>query len=414
MNQIKPYLFWIIAGVLLLVLLIGAVVTAPRGTIGSNQLNSVEIKAQLDTKVKAFTNLVKRARKGDPVGGPPWDPVIDAEIQRLTNDYLLTPKWADAIKPNVEEYRKQLAAIQTDLVERSKNLHQPISENRDLLAWFTAYQAQTAQFVTQLRDAHCLVVPEETQTARTTGIRPPGGRATVGGAPTNEDNPLDPATGAKIRGVLGLFTRSGPLPPAEEHALLTTRFRIIQALGRVVLASAADTRPNPVVDPDQTVRRPAAIAGLEWARDTEPLLGVTASYATYVRLSLTLHGTESALLATLAGLESLERPIAIVAGSTLTRQDRLPAGRRRTVDSDGEPVAALAELKVDLVVLDYSKMPDPTAENLESLQQPQGLPGGLPGGYPGSDYPMGMPPGMPMGMPPSGMPPDTGMEGGME
>lgn len=397
MNQIKPYLFWIVAGVLLLVLLIGAVVTSPRGTIAGNTLDSVGVKAHLDTKVRDFKNLVQRARKGDPVGLP-WDPVSDEQIQRLTNDYLLTTKWADAIKPNVEEYRKQLAAIQEDLVNRSKPLHEPVSTSRDLLTWFTAYQEQTGQFVAQLRDANCLVVPVD-PTVRS-GIRPGGGRTAGAGATTlGEEDPLDPATGAKIRDVVGLFTRTGPLPPAEEHALLTTRFRVIQALGRVVLASDVATRANPVVDPEQIVRRPAAIAALEWARGTDPLEGVTASYATYLRLSLTLHGTESALLATLAGLESLERPIAIVASSTLTRQDRLPAGARRVIGGDGEPAAPVAVLKVDLVVLDYSKMPDPTSESLQSLQQPQGIPAGYPGGLPGQ-----FPSDMPAGMPPSDMP----------
>lgn len=401
MNQIKPYLFWIVAGVLLLILVIGAVVTSPTGTIGGNTLDSVGVKAHLDTKVRDFKNLVQRARKGDPVGLP-WDPVSDEQIQRLTNDYLLTTRWADAIKPNVEEYRKQLAAIQEDLVNRSKILHEPVSASRDLLAWFTAYQEQTGQFVAQLRDAKCLVLPVD-GVARP-GIRSPGGR-TMGTGTTalGEENPLDPATGAKIRDVVGLFTRTGPLPPAEEHALLTTRFRVIQAIGRVVLASDVATRANPVVDPEQTVRRPAAIAALEWGRDTDPLEGVTASYATYLRLSLTLHGTESALLATLAGLESLERPIAIVAGSTLTRQDRLPAGARRPVDGAGDPAAPVAELKVDLVVLDYSKMPDPTSESLQSLQQPQGIPGGLETGYPGG-LPGQYPPGVPTDMPPSDMP----------
>lgn len=400
MNQIKPYLFWIVAGILLLVLLIGAVVTSPRGTIGSNTLDSVGVKAHLDTKVRDFKNLVQRARKGDPVGLP-WDPVSDEAIQQLTNEYLLTTKWADAIKPNVEEYRKQLAAIQEDLVNRSKNLHEPISASSDLLAWFTAYQEQTGKFVAQLRDANCLVLPVDP--AVRPGARPGGGRTMGGGTTTlSDENPLDPATGAKIRDVVGLFTRTGPLPPAEEHALLTTRFRVIQAIGRVVLASDVETRANPVVDPEQIVQRPAAIAALEWSSGTEPMEGVTASYATYLRLSLTLHGTESALLATLAGLESLERPIAIVAASTLTRQDRLPAGTRRVVDGDGEPAAPAAVLKVDLVVLDYSKMPDPTGENLESLQQPQGIPGGYPGGFPGG-LPGGYPPGVPTGMPPPDM-----------
>jgi len=405
-NQIKPYLFWIIAGVLLLVLIIGGYLTSPTATVNGTTMNAAEVKNHLDTKVKGFQNLVKRAAKGDPTGVP-FDPVLDSDIKRLTEDYLLTTKWADRISPNVDEYRKQLKVIHADLVARSKVLHEPISESRQQLQWFTAYQEKTGQFVVQLRDAKALVVPVDGQTSRRGGLAPvqPAPRAGFGGVTTGTDeDPLSPTTGSKIRDVLGLHTRKGDLPTAEEYPLLTTRFRIVEALGRVVLASDVDTKPNPIVDAKQVVHRPAAIAGLEWSRDSEGFSDpVTSRYATYVRLTLTLHGTESALLAALAGLESMDRPIMLVAGSTLTRQDRLAAGARRLTDSVGDPFAAAAVMTVDVLALDYSQMRDPTsgaasAPSLTPAMTP-GMPGnpGNPMGPPGSYPPEG----------PSSQPPDN-------
>ncbi len=398
MNQIKPYLFWIIAGVILLALIVGGYLTTPTRQVNGTTMNAAEVKNYLDGKVKGFQNLVKRAAKGDPTGVP-FDPVQDSDIKHLTEDYLLTTKWAARIRPNVEEYRKQLKVIQADLVGRSKVLHEPISESNQQLQWFTAYQEKTGQFVVQLRDANALVVPVEAQTTRRGGrgaFAPTGADSNTGAAAGTDEDPLSPTTGSKIRDVLGLYTRKGDLPTADEHPLLTTRFRIVEALGRVVLASDVDTKPNPVVDAKQIVHRPAAIAGLEWSRDSEGFTDpVTSRYATYVRLTLTLQGTESALLATLAGLESMDRPILLVAGSTLSRQDRLEAGARRMTDSDGNPYAAVAVMTVDLLALDYSQMPDPSnASGSAPLTNPANTSGNNPGmnqqGAPGSH--MGPPP----------------------
>jgi len=411
-NQIKPYLFWIIAGVLLLVLIIGGYLTSPTATVNGTTMNAAEVKNHLDTKVKGFQNLVKRAAKGDPTGVP-FDPVLDSDIKRLTEDYLLTTKWADRISPNVDEYRKQLKVIHADLVARSKVLHEPISESNQQLQWFTAYQEKTGQFVVQLRDAKALVVPVEGTSSRRAGrggIAPMLAVPSAGGAAAGTDeDPLSPTTGSKIRDVLGLYTRKGDLPTADEHPLLTTRFRIVEALGRVVLASDVDTKPNPIVDAKQVVHRPAAIAGLEWSSDREGFSDpVTSRYATYVRLTLTLHGTESALLATVAGLESMDRPIMLVAGSTLTRQDRLAAGSRRLTDSDNEPFAAVAVMTVDLLALDYSQMPDPTSGAASAPLATPGMTPGSPGNF--GNPPLGSPGQYPPGAPDSQPPGSPGSE----
>jgi hypothetical protein len=418
-NQIKPYLFWIVSGVALVVILIGAVLFAPTGEIGGKSMNASEVKSQLDSKIAKFKDLHKRAQKGDPQGI--WDPVLDDDIRQLTNDYLLTPRWAEQINPNVDDYSKQLGAIRTNLVTRSKVLHEDITKSSDRLAWYTAYQEQSGAFVTQLRDAGCLVLPATPRSGRAAaprfGVPAAGGGATTGG----DSDPLNPSTGAKIREIVGLFTSSGDLPPATDHPLLTTRFRIVQAIGRVVMASGVETRPNPVVKNEKPSIRPAAIVKLEWSRGEDPLVGVTASYATYIRLTMTMSGTESALLAALAGLESLEKPVAIVVSSTLSRQERLAAGARKVMDDQGEPYSAVADMAVDVVILDYTEMPDPTSAELGTLAQPSasgGIPGMPPGGGMGEGgYPFG--PGGPgggmPGMPPGGggMPPDFGPPGGM-
>lgn len=373
MNQIKPYLFWIVAAAVLVLILVGSWIFAPRGTWNGNTVNAVEAKEALDAQSAKFKDLVRRVDNGDPL--LPVDPVIPGEVDKLINDHLLTEKWEPVINDTVSAYGKQLQALRENLVARSTVLHEKIADSTDQLRWYRTYREKTGEFVTMLRDAGCLVLPKSAATtaARTT----PMGGATP--ASSGEDDPLDPSSGATIRGIVGLFTqnRSGELPPVDLHPQLTTRFRVVEAVGRVVLASAVATRENPVIAFKGTSSAPAAIASLEWSNDNKPLEGDTGKFATYIRLTLQLQGSESALLAALAGLESLDKPIGIVVSSTLSRQERLPSGERLTGDGDGFR-AASANLTVDLMILDYSQMPDPTAENLQTLQ-PAGGPSGLPG-----------------------------------
>jgi hypothetical protein len=194
---------------------------------------------------------------------------------------------------------------------------------------------------------------------------------------------------------------------------LTTRFRVVQTVGRVLLASGVSTAANPVVNHDAVSDRPAALVALEWQTDTEPLQGKTGEYANYVRMNLRLHGSESALMAALAGFESLERPLGVVVGSKLERLDRQPAGARPDLRG-GAFYAAPALLTLELVIFDYTDMPDPRA-GIAAPQVPRSA--AMPG-MPGMPAGMGMPPmgpgGMPAGMAPSmapGIPP--GMSPGM-
>lgn len=378
MNQIKPYLFWIVAGVVLVLILVGAWVFAPSGQWNGSSVDAYQAKDALDGQSTQFKDLVRRVGKGDPI--LPVDPVVPGEVDRLIKDHLLTQGWEPVINATVSDYGKQLQALRTDLVNRSKVLHEPVGDPRNLLGWYTAYREKTGAFVASLRDAGCLVLPR-TSVPRSLGT---GAMAPAAGA---GDDPLDPSSGAAIRGVLGLFTQNttGELPPADLHPQLTSRFRIVEAIGRVLLASAVETRENPIIDFKGSVATPAAIASLDWSSDNKPLEGDTGKFSTYIRLTIQLQGTESALLAALAGLESLEKPIGIVVSSTLSRQERLASGERLTGNGD-DFRAAPANLSVDLMILDYSQMPDPTTENLQTLQQ---APGGLPGL--GGSSPMGMP-----------------------
>ncbi|MBA3685684.1 MAG: hypothetical protein H0W72_10665, partial [Planctomycetes bacterium] len=352
MNQLKPYFYWIACGIALLVLIIVAFVWTPSDA----QLGDpYAVKKTLDTEYAKLEKLDKRAKKGDPAG------VFDAEnkqdIDKLTNDYLLTGKWLDVLTPHVSKYEQQLGGIQKDLIERSAPLHQEVSANHDLLGWYIAYENKTGALVTQLLEAKAIVLPERVgggAAPKATGVGvPAGGPAGAGAtAAVAKDVQRDPATDAPLRDTVGLFTRGETHPAAEEHPSLTTRFRIVERIAQVVLASAAESLPNPVIDPELRVSSAPAFVRFEWAAGSEALQPPVGNYATSQRCSVTFQGSESALLALMAGLESMEKPVVIVLGSTLSRRERSRAGAHALKDAAREPRVAPMALTVDLAVLD--------------------------------------------------------------
>jgi hypothetical protein len=408
MNQLKPYLLWIVAGVLFLVLVILMAVFTPTVELEGAPKDAYEIKAILDQDAKKLKALAKRARTGDPVGV--FDPQSETDIHKLTNDYLLTKEWLDVINPHVAKYGQQLGQIREDLLARSKVLNEPVAPTDDRLQWYTIYQKLTGELVAKLRDGSCLVMPMDARStfhqpspaAMPVGAPPgmgvpPGGGTPAAGSATGES--LDPETSAKLRSLVGLFTREGDYPDTDQHPLLTTRFRIAERIASAILASEAETLPNPLVPSSGGVRAPAAISSWEWKQDSEPLDPPVGDYAKPWRLTLTLEGSESALTAALARIESLDRPILVVLGSTLSRIERTTAGARRLQGPRGEAIVAPATLELQVLVLDFSQMPELTpgaAPAAGSGQHQSGMNG-----------PPGMPPGMPnmTGGPPPGMGP---------
>lgn len=331
MNNAKQYLFWIVSGgVLVLLLGIGffwPVTASPDD--GSTVWSPEEAKDGLDREIGELQKLSKRAKQEFQ---RPYNPQVPADLKDLTDKFLLTDKWKEVIDPHVAKYGQHLAAMREDLIQRSAPLRQEVTPNRDKLAWFIEYQKQSAVLVTRMRDAGALVG--------------------IDGDAAAADEALHPETGAKVRDLLGLLTTTTN-PEPDEHRGLTKRLRAAEAICAAVLSSAIETRANPVVGDESAV--PAAvpaIAAWEWRPDAgaEGLGDPIKAWASMQRCSVTLRGTESQLLSALARIESIASPVIITLGSTLGRIER-GTGQIET----GAP---RVQLQIDLLVLDFTEMPD--------------------------------------------------------
>lgn len=351
MNQLKPYLLWIVAGFFFLVLVILLAFVSPTVEDNGESKDAYQIKETLDAESKKLAALSKRARNGDPLG--PFDPQLDSDIKKLTTDYLLTDRWLEVIEPHVKRYSEQLGQIRDDLLMRSKTLIEPVAPTSDRLQWYTPYQKLTGELVAKMQSAGCLEIPTETRMSFQPAVGP-GGAAPAAAA----SEELDPEKSSKLRSILGLFTSEGDLPEADQHPVLTARFRIAERIASAVLGSAAESLPNPVLPGSGGTREPAAVSGWEWKQDNEPLEQPISLYAQPIRFKVTLQGSESALALALARIESLDRPVLIVLGSTLSRIDRLSAGARKMQGPKGEPRVAKAQMDIEILVLDFNQMPE--------------------------------------------------------
>ncbi len=332
MNKLRPYLFWIVAGVVLLIELGVVLMVSPTDTGGRS---ATEVKADIDTR---YGDLVKLSARADgPKGNPdpigPFNPEMAEHIKSLTGDYLVTQYWEPVLKPHVEKYGAQLKEITAYLVKRSKVLHDPVAQSGDLFQWYQSYEARTSSVVAALLEAHCLQVP-------------------ISGAVSAV---ADSETVTKAsRDVAGFYTKGEAPPAASEHERLTLRYRVVDQIAQIVLAARQPNRANavtgrpevPVPDGEQ---RQAAITAIKW---DETMSGSMPSDGlALVKVTVELSGPLSAVLATQSALENNadeERPLFVMLGGTLLPKTPYGVGERKDVPS--ETVTA----KLDLVALDYS------------------------------------------------------------
>lgn len=326
-KQLKPYSFWIVCGVIVVIEL-GLILFWP--ITDENGKTPEEVKIQLDNDFKKLTDLHTRA------GNTPTG-VFDAEnpndIKRLTEEYLLTPKWKGVLQPHVDKYNQQLGAIRKDLATRSSILHEPVADSGDLFAWYNAYIGKTKEVMIALRNAKALIIDE-----------------------ANKDD-TDFENGSRIRGQVGFFTKVEMTPPVTEHPVLTARFRIMQKITEALIASGSSSLPNPAVktgrEADLETKRPAFITGVEWRRSGDPNKTLSAPFSDIAdahELSLSLEGTTSALVSAEAAIEAISDPVMIVVGGTLLDRDEKPAGVRKNVAD--EPML----LKLTITVLDFTRI----------------------------------------------------------
>jgi len=93
------------------------------------------------------------------------------------------------------------------------------------------------------------------------------------------------------------------------------------------------------------------------------------------------------LIAALANIESLDRPILVVLGSTFSRIERVPAGMRMLREANEPGYAASARLEVHVLVLDFTQMGEVGSGAVPVSPVGNAMSNGMPPG-------MGLPPGM--------------------
>ncbi len=411
MNQIKPYLFWIAVGAVLLLEIGYWVLSMPAVDVLGNKAEAQKAKTSLDTEYNHLKELDRRAKNGSPMG------VFDAEkasdIAKLTNDYLITPAWTDVLEPHVKRYDEQLTEIKKHLAARSKRLNEPIASSSDKFGWYTVYQNLTEEQLKQLAAAKALAMPT-TGTGKNSAAAPMGALGIPGAAGMGAAKPVssmpagepDFATDATLRSLAGFFTKGAENPDPAEHPALTRQFRTMERVIAVILATSVSNTANPLAGettaPEQTR---AALAGVTWdtAQGGAAIGGDAGSYASGWRLTVNLQGPLTAILATIAELEHAggDAPVFVVTGSEISRKAAYALGERKDVGA--EQVTA----RLGLLVLDFSDAltgTKPIAPSAAPAGAPRpGMPpGGFPGGFPGSmpgGFPGGMPPGAPGGAP---------------
>lgn len=333
-KQIKPYTFWIVAGVIIVVELGLIGFYSPTDADGNTP---EQVKNTLDNDFKKLQDLYDRAGR-EPKGV--YDPENPTDIANLTTQYLLTPRWKGVLQPHVDKYNVQLVDIRKDLAERSAVLHLPVAESGDLFAWYSAYTGKTKEVLLKLRDARALAKLADEKA---------------------ED--LDLENSHRSRKRAGFFTKDTKTPETGEHALLTTRFRIMESLSDAVIGGKAKPTTSAVVktsrDGELATPASAAIADVEWKAmgDADKALsGGLETLATPYELVLTLEGSASALLAATSAIERISQPVTVVIGGSLGGRQ---LNQGNGAYQPGERKMAANETMVarlNVIVLDFTKI----------------------------------------------------------
>jgi hypothetical protein len=352
-SQIKPYLFWIFIGAILLLEIAWWILSTPFVDLVGNKAEAQTSKGNLDTEYRHLEDLDKRAKKGSPQGV--FDAEREADIRHLTDDYLITPAWKDVLEPHVKRYDQQLTDIKLHLASRSKRLGEPIAGSSDKFAWYTTYQNLTEERLKTLIDAKALALPR----AKGAPLAPPRANLPPGAQPPSQADAtpaavaLDLASDASIRSIAGFFTKGSDLPDPSEHPMLTTQYRVMEHLIGVVLTTQAANTANTISGIAEAPESShAAIAGVEWKGRGPAIGGDTGTYATGIALTVTLQGSAATVLATLSAIEhptDPTAPIVVVTGGDLTRKPNYQAAERK--DTGSEVVIG----RFNLLVLDFSQ-----------------------------------------------------------
>jgi hypothetical protein len=349
-KKLKPFAFWIVCGVIVLIEL-GFL--AFWGETDDQGHSPEEVKQSFDRVFKNLTDLHGRALQPDPEGE--FDAESHQDMQRLTGNYIVTDQWTKRLQPVVDRYTQQRQDIHADLVKRSAFLHVPVFDSDDLSSWYDlGYLAKSKELLTELVSAHALALPED-------------------GAP------LDLEGDRNIRSMAGLFTKEKTYPDVDQHALLALRLHIIEKITAAVIKAKVKADANPVLGklvPEPQADVGARMVNLTWMANAfqngPPPQTVSADLvSTPIDFTLTLQGPLGALIACEAEIENISEPVMIVRGGKLSAKQNWKPGERKGLSVDSMTCV------LNITVIDFSLKPTaPAAGAVPQHGHPE-LPAGI-------------------------------------
>ncbi len=343
--DLRPWIFWIVCGVIVLALLIVAAViepsreTAPKGT-------AAQLKKQVDAKMATeLSELRRRARNPEPHRRQ-YSVESEADQKFLTNDIILPLAWAEPLKAQVQLYDQQLARFDGHLRARSQFLAQPVGGQVALSSqWYDDYMAVSTPILAA---------------ARSRGLIAAEGDLSVSPLRTGLGLELRPTTYEGGTEEQRKRTAEGFVRQLRmaQHILETLAEARGQVVANPISSGAVEIAPGPVV---------ARVDGIGWTwgedqpgvppRTTElKLAGSLEGRGRYHQAQVRLRGPVAALTAAASALERSpreDRPMVVLVGLAIDALEKFPAGARRTVASED----ALATLR--LAVLDFVETKQP-------------------------------------------------------
>jgi hypothetical protein len=342
MDKIKPYMFWIICGFLLLIELVLCLVVSPEGIIDKKALgdatlspklkagvpvSSVELAAEHEYQFKALEAYAKRAKQ--PLEGKltlakdEINPESEKSRKEVMELYLPNKDWANQIESKTKSYRESLRKIDEALAEASvkKDMQEFVEKmnndkanpTTDPLKWYTNYNAKSTELLRSLAQANLIPLVDANQ------------------------KEINYATDVNARRTWGFITKEGeifPVVPPQAGYLFLMKTFLEPLLSPEAAAVFAD---NPysksVVPPPQgeDLARPRIV---NLTLDTSPKsVGANDPVSVY-RVNLELEGAPAALRAALRVIDAAKKPIMVRTGETwnpstkVSEPDLMDTGRK--------------------------------------------------------------------------------------
>lgn len=327
MDKLKPYMFWIICGAMLLIELVLCVFISPEGTIDKKALGdatllklkpgtpvtSVELATEHELQFKALEGYAKRAKQ--PLEGKltlakdEINPESEKSRREVMELYLPNKDWASQIESKTKSYRESLRKIDETLAEASikKDMQEFVEKmnqdkanpTTDPKLWYTNYNAKTTELLKSLAQAGLIPSVDANQ---------------------KEINYASDVNARRTNwGFITKETDTFPVDAAQAGRLFLTKLFLEPLLSPEAAAVFADNpySKNAGIEKPQgeDLARPRIVS---LNLDTNPKSAGANDPVSVYRVNLELEGAPAALRAALRVIDAAKKPIMVRTGETWT------------------------------------------------------------------------------------------------